>query len=94
MFSVSTKSRYGLRALIELARSSEGKPVSLSELADKQDISKKYLESIFRMLQKKGIIRSSRGASGGYSLARDPENVILLEILEAVEGPIHLLDCL
>ena len=94
MFSVSTKSRYGLRALIELARNREKNPVSLGNLADKQDISNKYLESIFGMLQKKRIIRSRRGAKGGYVLGRAPEDISLLEILEAIEGPIRLLDCL
>ena len=94
MFHVSTKSRYGLRALVELAVRAEGKPVSLNELARGQEISKKYLENIFRMLQQNGIVRSVRGAKGGYLVAAEPEGLSLLNILDAIDGPVRLLECI
>ena len=94
MFHLSTKSRYGLRALIELAALSKVEPVSLKKLAINQDISKKYLENIFRMLQKDGIIRSIRGAHGGYLLAEPPEKISVYRVLKAIDGPVNLLDCI
>lgn len=93
MFHVTTKSRYGLRTLVELAMRSGTKPVSLSRLSSCEDASKKYLENIFRMFNKNGIIRSVRGARGGYQLIRHPENLTVFDILDAAEGPIELLDC-
>ena len=94
MFSISTKSRYGLRALMELAREQKSEHLSLGELASRQNISHKYLEAIFGMLQKNGIVRSRRGPSGGYMLAKEPADITLLEILHAVEGPLTIVDCL
>ena len=75
MFRLSTKSRYGLRTLVELAIKGTEKPISLNELSQNQQISKKYLENIYRMLQKNAIVRSVRGAHGGYQMAKDPETV-------------------
>ncbi len=94
MFHVTTKSRYGLRSLVELAVKSEKNPVSLKDISLEQNISKKYLENIFRMLQKNGIIRSTRGAKGGYQLACDPKQTTVLEVMKAIEGPVELLECL
>ncbi|MFH1708763.1 MAG: Rrf2 family transcriptional regulator [Planctomycetota bacterium] len=94
MFHVSTKSRYGLRTLIDLASRGQSGPVSLKELSKDQAISKKYLENIFRMLMQGGMIRSVRGARGGYQLAVDPTQVTLLEILNTIDGPVALLECI
>jgi len=94
MFHISTKSRYGLRTLVELASHCQAGPVSLKELSKGQSISKKYLENIFRMLLQGGIIRSVRGARGGYQLAVDPARVTLLDILNTIDGPVALLECI
>jgi Rrf2 family protein len=94
MFHVSTKSRYGLRTLIDLASRAQTAPVSLKDLSKDQSISKKYLENIFRMLLQGGIIRSVRGARGGYQLAVDPAQITLLEILNVIDGPVALLECI
>jgi Rrf2 family protein len=79
---------------MELAREQASDPVSLGELASRQNISHKYLEAIFGMLQKHGIVRSRRGPAGGYMLAKEPADITLLEILNAVEGPPAVVDCL
>lgn len=94
MFHLSTKSRYGLRTLVQLASTGKDAPVSLNELAKGQKISKKYLENIYRMLQKNGIVRSVRGARGGYQLAADPATLTVKEIMSSIEGPVCLIDCL
>jgi Rrf2 family protein len=94
MFQVSTKSRYGIRALVELAVHSDGSPMSLKELSSGQDISKKYLENIFRMLHKNGIVRSVRGAKGGYLLGCQPAELTVLAIMDAIDGPVQLMDCI
>ena len=94
MFHLSTKSRYGLRTLVELVLKGDNGPVSLNELSKGQKISKKYLENIYRMLQKNGIVRSIRGAKGGYKLAVLPDDLTVLKVMEAIEGPVRLIDCL
>lgn len=94
MFHLSTKLRYGIRALVELARRSGKKPVSLVTLSSGQDISQKYLESIFRGFQKAGITRSVRGPKGGYLLNTDPDKLTVMEIMKALEGPLDIIDCL
>jgi len=90
---ISTKGRYGLRALVDLAVHQTGKPVLLSQIADRQSISKRYLERLFTQLRDSGIIRSVRGAAGGYILNRMPQDVTVAEVLEALEGPITPVDC-
>lgn len=95
MLRVSTKARYGLRALVSLAsRARNGEPVVLSEIAEEQGLSEKYLEHIASMLRAAEIIVGKRGSGGGYYLARPPERITLLEILEALEGPIEPVVCL
>ena len=94
MFHLSTKSRYGLRSLIELAIMSRENPVSISSLAQNQFISKKYLENIFRLLQHKGIVRSVRGAHGGYQMAVSPSSLTVYDIIKAIDGPIKLIECI
>lgn len=79
--------------MLELALRSSGKPVLLKDIGKSQGISKGYLEHIARMLRTAGLIVSSRGARGGYMLARDPEDINLREIVQAVEGPLNLVEC-
>jgi Rrf2 family protein len=91
---ISTRSRYGLRFLMELAsRRSQGKPIYLSDIAKSQEISEKYLSKLVIPLRGAGILQSARGAHGGYILARDPSKVTLREIIEVLEGGMSLLDC-
>jgi Rrf2 family protein len=90
---ISTKARYGLRAMLELAiRYGQG-PVMMQSIADTQGVSRKYLDTIFTSLKNAGLVHSRRGIGGGHVLTRDPEKVRLGEILRAIEGPISLVDC-
>jgi Rrf2 family protein len=92
---LSTKGRYALRSLIDLAHYQETgeKTVSLKEIARRQEISVKYLEAIFTVLKNVGILKSKRGANGGYYLARLPQKINALEVVEAIEGPISIVEC-
>ncbi len=94
MFTVSTQVRYALRGLMRLAEHEGTEPVSISQIAEEEDISKKYLENIFKLLKRGGIVRSLRGPVGGYTLTRNPEEINLAEIVEAVEGRISVVECL
>lgn len=88
--SVTTKGRYGLRAMVELARHTSTTAIALSDLGERLKISEKYLWHVARLLASAGLIRAERGAHGGYRLARTPETITLLEIVEALEGPCQL----
>lgn len=90
---ISTRSRYGLRLLLELMRHTDGKPVFLNEIAKNQDISEKYLSKLVIPLRGAGLIQSARGAHGGYVLAKDPERISLSEIIECLEGGLGVIDC-
>ena len=93
---ISTKGRYALRVMIELAQHNDGEHISLSEIAAKQDISLKYLESIIAVLSKAGLVDGLRGKGGGYKLNRKPEDYSVGEILTLVEGslaPVACLEC-
>lgn len=90
---ISTKARYGLRAMLELAIHYGEGPVMMQSIADSQGVSRKYLDTIFTSLKNAGLVHSRRGIGGGHVLTRDPEKVHLGEILRAIEGPISLVDC-
>ena len=91
---ISTKGRYGLRALIDLAiHGKSGVPVYLSDIAKRQEISDKYLEQIATHLQRGGLVRTIRGRKGGYLLNKPENQIRLSEIVEVLEGPICLVDC-
>lgn len=89
---LSTKCRYGLRALIDLAVYSESGHVALHEIAARQDISLKYLEQDFSVLRRAGIIRSVKGAQGGYMLTKAPSDILLSEIVSVLEGDLLLIE--
>lgn len=90
---ISTKIRYGARALIELAcRYGEG-PIELKEIARKERIPLKYLEQVIIPLRAGGLVKSVRGSKGGYALARPPSEIRLSDVVEAVEGPTCLVEC-
>ena len=91
---ISTKGRYGLRALIDLAEFGTGNaPVFLSDIAKRQGVSEKYLEHIFSALHKSGLVKAFRGRKGGYLLNKEPEKITLNDVISTLEGPSCLVDC-
>lgn len=90
---ISTKGRYGLRALIDLAKYSEIEPVSINSIATRQGISEGYLEQIMTLLKKAGLIKSIRGAGGGYVLAKDVGEISVGDVLRALEGSLKPVEC-
>ena len=93
---LSTRGRYALRAMIDLAQiqCSNLKPISLRDISLRQEISLQYLEQLFNKLKKANLVKSTRGAGGGYLLAKEAEKISAGDIIKAVEGPIVLVDCL
>lgn len=90
---ISTKGRYGLRAVIDIALHGENEPVSLSDIAIRQDISISYLEQLIAKLKKAHIVTSVRGARGGYSLAAPMNKISVGDILRALEGDLSPVNC-
>ena len=90
---LSTRSRYGVRALIALAFQEEPDGHCAREIADEESLSKKYLESILAQLRTSGFVRSVRGAHGGYVLARAPSEITVAEVVRALEGSLALVEC-
>lgn len=90
---LSTKGRYGLRAVVDLALNGEKEAVALSSVAERQGISISYLEQLIAKLKKAGIVNSIRGAQGGYILAKKPEEISVGDILRALEGDLNPVDC-
>lgn len=90
---LSTKGRYGLRALIDLAKYSEEAPVSISSICTRQGISEGYLEQLMARMKKAGLVRSIRGAAGGYVLARPAEEISVGDVLRALEGKLEPAEC-
>ena len=91
---ISTRGRYGLRVLIDLAENQKDDYVTLKEIAARQEISEKYLESIVKDLVRAGILEGVRGKGGGYRLAHDPEEVKVLDVLNLLEGSLVPVACL
>lgn len=90
---LSTKSRYGLRALFDIAYNCGSTPTQIQDISRRQQISPRYLEQIFQNLKRAGILKSKRGPQGGYALARKPEEITVLEILNATEQDVLLVEC-
>jgi Rrf2 family protein len=90
---LSTRTRYGVRALLDIALHGTAGPVSLKEVAERQGVSEKYLEQVLLTLKGAGLVRSVRGARGGFVLNRPPANIRLGEVVDLLEGPIGLTDC-
>ena len=90
---LSTKGRYGLRAMIDLARYSEVETVSINSIAARQNISERYLEQLVALLRKAGLVKSIRGATGGYILAKDAAEISVGDILRALEGSLEPVKC-
>lgn len=91
---ISTKGRYGLKAMIDIAVYGKQKQVSLKNIAERQNISEAYLEQLVPQLRKAGLIQSVRGASGGYILSRPAQEIPVGEILRALEGSLMPVQCL
>lgn len=90
---LSTKGRYGVRLMLDLASHCEGAPVFLKDIAERQEISEKYLWHLIAPLKAAGLVKSIRGAHGGYLLAKPPEEVTLREIVDVLEGSLSLVEC-
>jgi Rrf2 family protein len=90
---LSTRSRYGVRMMADLADNYGKNPLFLKDIAKREDISEKYLSIIVIPLRSSGLIQSTRGAHGGYTLARRPEEITVQDIFDALEGKICLVDC-
>lgn len=90
---LSTKGRYGLRALIDLATNGGQEPVSIMSISERQGISERYLEQLMSKMKKAGLIKSVRGAGGGYILARDLKDISVGDILRALEGNLDPVEC-
>src|ERR1700675_2907691 len=91
---VSTKGDYGVRALVELAHHFGEGPVQSAEIASRQEVPEPYLDQLLTNLRRAGFIRSVRGPQGGHALIRNPRELRVAEVIEALEGPIMPSDCL
>jgi Rrf2 family iron-sulfur cluster assembly transcriptional regulator len=90
---MSTKGRYAVMAMIDIGQQGAGRPVSLNEIAERQDISQEYLEQLFGKLRRAGLVNSTRGASGGYELARAADDIALSDVILAVDEPLRVTRC-
>ena len=90
---LSTKGRYAVMAMVDLTENSNGKPVALADIAQRQEISLSYLEQLFAKLRRGGLLRSVRGPGGGYLLAHDPTETRIADIILAVDEPIRATRC-
>jgi Rrf2 family transcriptional regulator, cysteine metabolism repressor len=88
MISITSKSPYAVLALAELARSPGSEPVPIGELARRREVPVQFLEQLFALLRRGGIISSQRGVKGGYRFAREPSTVTVLEVVELLDGPL------
>jgi len=90
---ISTKGRYGLRVLLDIALHQEGGPVILRDIAKRQKISEKYLWQVINPMKAAGFVNSERGSKGGYRLAKGMSEITLLDIISVLEGPVCVVDC-
>lgn len=90
---ISTKGRYAVRAMVDLAMQDDTSLVLLKDIASRQDLPERYLEHLMLSLKNAGLVRSNRGARGGYSLARDASEISLLEVLRVTVGDLCPVDC-
>ncbi len=91
---ISTKIRYGTRAVLELASHYGEGPIELREIAEKEDIPLKYLEQVIIPIRTAGYVKSVRGSKGGYILAKPPSKIYLSELIEILNGPVELVECI
>jgi len=90
---MSTKGRYAVMAMIDIGQHSHGAPISLNEIAERQEISQEYLEQLFGKLRRAGLVDSTRGPGGGYTLARQASEIALSDVILAVDEPLRVTRC-
>ncbi|CAN5137038.1 Rrf2 family transcriptional regulator [soil metagenome] len=90
---LSTKGRYAVMAMVDIGQNGAARPVSLAEIADRQDISQEYLEQLFAKLRKAGLVASARGPGGGYRLALSADETFIYDIIAAVDEPMRVTRC-
>lgn len=90
---LSTKGRYGLRAMLEMALNEENGPMTTRTIAEHQELSERYLEQLLIPLKQAGLVKSIRGSQGGYVLGRHPKDITVGDIIRVLEGPIAPVDC-
>ena len=90
---LSKKTKYGLKALIYIAKLQDDKPVQISTIAESENISRKFLESILLTLKKSGFLGSKKGVNGGYYLLKDPKEISMASVMRVLEGPIAMVPC-
>ena len=90
---ISTKGRYGLRAIVDLAKHAQEVPIPINNIAVRQDISERYLEQLMAKLKKAELVKSVRGANGGYILGKECEDISVGDVLRALEGNLESADC-
>lgn len=90
---MNTRVRYGLRAILRIAESHGGPPVSIATIAEEQGISSKYLEQVIGPLRRRGLVVSQKGVKGGYSLADAPDAITLWDVIQALDSHPHLVEC-
>lgn len=90
---LSTKGRYGVKAMVEIAINYGDVPLSIKTISKRQNISEYYLEQLFSPLRKANLIKSIRGAQGGYVLSREPKDITIADIIDVLEGPIEIAEC-
>ncbi len=93
MIKLSTKGRYGVRAALELSLRYGSGPIMVREISESQEISERYLEHILNTLRTSGLVMSTRGAKGGYELAKAPSEITLGDIIRSLEGPLDVVSC-
>ncbi len=93
LMKLSTRTRYGVRAILELATSGNKSPLQLKIIAQRQDISVKYLEQLMVVLKAAGFVRSIRGSKGGYMLAKAPDQIELIDVFHCLEGTVITVEC-
>lgn len=91
---LSTKGRYGVRAMVALALNYNGTPMSIKTISQKENLSEYYLEQLFSPLRRANLIRSIRGAQGGYVLCKEPSKITVGDIMTVLEGPVEVADCI
>ncbi|MBN1787134.1 MAG: Rrf2 family transcriptional regulator [Sedimentisphaerales bacterium] len=90
---ISTRTRYGMRAILELAMAHKSEPLQIKVIAERQKISNKYLEQLVAIMKSAGLVRSIRGPHGGYLLAKEPKDIKLSEVFTILEGPVLTVEC-
>ena len=91
---LSTRGRYGIHAMYDLALNAEGGPQSIKAIAEREGIPEAYLEQLIAVLKREGLVNSTRGAQGGYALSRPASEITVGDVLRALEGGLNLVDCL